>query len=200
MALSVLSPLASQEPKAEAPPPSDASQVDDLVHDQLRKLRTNVEAATAAGDWQSLTQFLTSQVIVTWLDGTQSHGPAAVVEYLESKSGGPDPIVEKFSLTTDVKELSDLYGENTATAYGTATSNFVLRGRELSISGPWSATMVRENGQWKLAALSASVGAFDNPVLTWTWRLVWIVGVIAGLLGLVVGWFSRRPKPSSAKN
>ncbi len=173
---------------------------EDLAHEQLRQLRKDVEAATASGDWQSLKPFLTSQVIVTWLDGTQSHGPAAVIEYLESKSGGPDPIVEKFTLTTEVKELSDFYGPNTATAFGTATSNFVLRGRELSISGPWSATMVRDDGKWKLAALSASIGAFDNPLLSWAWRLVWIVGVIAGLLGLVVGWLLRRPKPTSTTN
>ena len=202
LALTARRPIAAQETDPAAPPATDSHADDEqdqaVAHEQLRQLRTDVEAATASGDWQSLTPFLTSRVIVTWLDGTQSHGPAAVIAYLESKSGGPNPIVEKYTLTTEVKELSDFYGANTATAFGTATSNFVLRGRELSISGPWSATMVRDDGQWKLAALSASVGAFDNPLLTWTWRLVWIVGVIAGVLGLVVGWLLRRPKPANA--
>lgn len=191
-----LSLLRANAQEAAPPVVATGTVTNDVAHEQLRKLRHDLESVVESGDWESLTPFLTQHIIVTWLDGTQSHTPSEVVAYLESKMGGSPPIVEKFSLQVDVKELSDLYGDDTALAFGTATSSFVLRGNEVSMSGPWSATMVREGDAWKLASLSASVGAFDNPLLTWTWRLVWVAGGVCGLIGILIGWFLGRRKPA----
>jgi ketosteroid isomerase-like protein len=168
------------------------------THDRLRQLRADLESAVNQGEWEQLLGYLTPNVIVTWLDGTQSRGHDEVLEYLQSKTTGEQPIVERFSLTTEVKELSDLYGDDTAIAFGAATSAFVLRGRELTVTGPWSATMVRDGDTWKIASAHASIGAFDNPLLLWTWRLVWIVSIVAAVVGVLVGWLIGRRKKAVA--
>ncbi len=179
--------------------PGTAASPEDPAHDQLRTLRREVEAAVNGGDWDQLTRYLTPMVIVTWLDGTQSHGQAAVLEYLRSKTEGDGAIVDRFTLTTEVTDLSDLYGSDTAIAFGTATSAFVLRGRELTVVGPWTVTMIREGDVWKIASAHASLGAFDNPLLTWASRLVWIASALTALMGLIVGlFFGRRRKPAAS--
>ncbi len=165
---------------------------EEAIHDQLRQFRTEIESVVAKGNWEELRPFLSSRVVVVWLDGTQSHGIDQVLEYLQSKTGGENAIVDRFTLTTEVAELSDLYGQTTAIAFGTANSSFVLRGSELTVKGPWSATVLKEGDDWKLASLTASVGAFDNPLLVWTRRMLWIVGVVVCLVGLVIGWFIGR--------
>lgn len=175
------------------------SQAEEAIHDGLRAFRSEIESVVSESKWDELAPFLSSDIVVTWLDGTQSHGTGEVLAYLKSKTEGEDAIVDEFSLTTEVAELSDLYGQSTAVAYGTATSRFVLRGKELTVSGPWSATMIQESGKWKLASLSASVGVFDNPLLTWMRGMLWVAGIGGGVFGLVIGLFlGRRSKAASA--
>ena len=170
----------------------------EAIHDQLRQFRTEIELVVEKGDWEELRPFLSSRVVGVWLDGTQSHGIDQVIDYLQSKTDGENAIVDRFTLTTEVAELSDLYGQTTAIAFGTAESGFILRGRELSMEGPWLATMIKEGDDWKLASLTASVGAFDNPLLGWARRLLWIVGVGAGLIGLAIGRFIGRKSRAGA--
>lgn len=184
-----LTALASWDGPADAQEPSEAVRVaEDPAHEELRQLRRELEAVVAASDWEKIRPLVSAGIIVTWLDGTQSRGVDAVIAYLESKTGGESPLVEKFGLHTEVAELADLYGDDFAIAYGAARSTFVMRGVEVSFDGPWDATLVREEDDWKLATLSASVGAFDNPLLTWYRRLIWMVGILAAMGGLVLGY------------
>lgn len=164
----------------------------EAIHDELRAFRVQIEAVVADGNWEGLKPLLASQVVVVWLDGTQCHGIEEVVQYLKSKTEGDNAIVERFKVTTEVAALSDLYGEDTAVAFGAAKSDFLLRGSEVSMEGPWAGTMVKEDGEWKLASLTASIGAFDNPLLTWLRRTLWAVGIVSTLAGLIIGWLVGR--------
>jgi hypothetical protein len=170
--------------------PTEANEA--AIHDELRAFRVQIEAVVAEGNWDGLKPLLTSQVVVVWLDGTECHGIEEVVQYLKSKTEGENAVVDRFKVTTEVAALSDLYGEDTAVAFGAAKSDFLLRGSEISMEGPWAGTMVKEDGEWKLASLTASIGAFDNPLLIWLRRALWAVGIVATLAGLIIGWLVGR--------
>ncbi|MBN80673.1 MAG: hypothetical protein CMJ70_11090 [Planctomycetaceae bacterium] len=172
---------------------------DEVIHDQLREFRTEIESVVAKGNWEDLRPFLSSNVVVVWLDGTQSHGVDEVIEYLQSKTDGENAIVDRFTMTTEVAELSDLYGQTMAIAYGTAKSSFFLRGSKLTIEGPWSTTMIKEANDWKLVSVTASVGAFDSPLLVWARQMVWIVGAGAALAGLIIGGLIGRKMRAAAR-
>lgn len=181
----------------ETPPATGA--IEDPAHNKLRELRDQLTEHVNQQQWAPLTEMLSEKVVVTWLDGTQSHGRTEVLDYLNEKTGGESPLVEKFTLSVDVAELSDLFGDDAATAYGTAKSAFVLRGKELVIEGPWTATMVREGDAWKIASAHASLGAFDNPLLTWAGRMIWIAGGVAALVGLAIGWWLGGRRANAVK-
>ena len=170
-----------------------------VIHDQLREFRTGIESVVATGNWEDLRPFLSSKVVVVWLDGEQSHGVDEVIGYLQSKTDGENAIVDSFTMTTEVAELSDLYGQTMAIAYGTAKSSFFLRGSKLTIEGPWSTTMIKEANDWKLVSVTASVGAFDSPLLVWARQMVWIVGAGAALAGLIIGGLIGRKMRAAAR-
>src|SRR5687767_6227482 len=91
---------------------------EDPMHNELRALRQGLVEAVNAGDLDQLLTYLHDDVVVTWLDGVQSRGHDEVREYYRSKTEGEDAIVESFSVDPKVTELSFLYGEDTAVAYG----------------------------------------------------------------------------------
>jgi hypothetical protein len=51
----------------------------------------------------------------------------------------------------------------------------------------WSATVVKENGEWKVALAHAGTDFLNNPVLDGAKAVVKKIGVGAGLGGLLAG-------------
>jgi hypothetical protein len=58
---------------------------------------------------------------------------------------------------------------------------------EFDLENRWTATLVRENDGWRLAAYHVSGNVLDNAVLEIAKRSVYWVGGIAFAVGLVVG-------------
>lgn len=179
--------------KDEKPPPEDPA------HNELRAVMKEMVEAIDKNDFDALLTRLDKDVVVTWMDGKVSRGPAEVKAYLEEKTKGPNAVVKSYKTEPTADELSHLYGDNTAIAFGHSKDTFVLNdGKEFTITPRWSATLVKRDGKWLVANFHGSANVFDNPVLdlgikrTATWT-----AIIAGLVGLVVGaggmWFLRRP-------
>lgn len=190
-----------------AAPAAGQESPEDPAHADLRELRQGVVDAVNAGDVEKLLTFLHENVVVTWLDGTQSRGHDQVREYYRSKTEGEEAIVQSFSLDPKVKELSFLYNDDTAVAYGEAVSHFTLNdGRKLDIGGPWTATVTKADDQWRIAAFHSSVGVFDNPLLgsvrrfaLWGIAIAAAVGLLLGAVGLaLLRKLRRRPTVASA--
>jgi uncharacterized protein (TIGR02246 family) len=179
---------------------------EDPAHQELRALRQGLVDAVNAGDLEKLLTFLHEDVVVTWLDGEQSRGHDQVRAYYKSKTEGDDAIVASFAVNPEVQELSFLYGGDAAIAYGDAVSHFVLTtGQELDVSGPWTASMVKRDDGWAIAAFHSSAGMFDNPLLAKTLQFAyWGIGIAAAvglLLGVVLTIAARKlrgRKPAAA--
>jgi uncharacterized protein (TIGR02246 family) len=176
----------------------DKSVPEDPAHNELRALMREMVEAVDKSDIDALLTKLDKDVVVTWMDGKVSRGPAAVKAYLEEKIKGPNAVVKSYKTEPEADDLSHLYGD-TAVAFGHSKDTFVLNdGMEFTITSRWSATLVKKDGKWLVASFHGSAAVFDNPVLdiavrrTATWT-----AIIAGLVGLVVGagvmWFLRRP-------
>ena len=65
-------------------------------------------------------------------------------------------------------------------------------GRNFDLPARWSATMVKENGQWLIANLHASDNLFDNPLLDSAKRTIGWTGAIGLAVGLAIGLFAGR--------
>ena len=189
--------LAAATLRAQAPatPGADAAAADAAVHDALRAVKAKAVEAIAAGDVDRLTGLLAREVVVTWQNAEVCRGPAAVKAYYDRMMKGPSRIVEKVTVAPEVDTLSVLYGGDTAIAYGSSTDGFKLAsGLEFSMKSRWSATLVLEDGAWKIASFHASSNLFDNPLLASAKKGLWLAGAGGAAVGLLVGFLAFRRK------
>jgi hypothetical protein len=75
---------------------------------------------------------------------------------------------------------------------------FAVAGSEYELKNRWTATVVKEDGRWKLASYHVSMNVLDNPILNAAKSgLVWIgLGalVLGSVGGLIVGRVTGKAK------
>lgn len=180
-----------------------ANAAENPAHAELRKLREAIVDAIRKNDLDAILAHLDEDVVVTWQDGSATRKPQGVREYYERMTTGPDRIVERVEIDPKVDQLTHFYGD-TGVAAGSSRDLFVLTdGRELNFDTRWTATVVKKQGQWKLASFHISTNAFDNPVLKLAIGkvLAWSLGIgvpCAAAVGILIGrWWTRRVVGSS---
>lgn len=175
--------LTGAAPAEETPPEKE-----DPAHEELRELRRDLIERVEGADIDGMLNHLDPDAVVTFMDGRQARGRDQVRAYFERMLTGDDRVVESYRVDAEVAELTIFHEDDTGVAYGTATSHFNLSsGREFTVTGPWTATVVKENGEWRIAAFHSSANMFDNPILDIARRWIIIAAVAAGIAGLVLG-------------
>lgn len=149
------------------------------------------------GDIERELTYLHPNVVVTWHDATVSRGREGVRDYLRRMLEGPDKKVAKYGADVKVDELTILYGGDTGISFGSAVEHFEMTsGRTMDLPARWSATLVKEGGQWLIASLHCSDNLFDNPLLSAARKVAYGAGGVGALVGLIVGIFlGRRRRP-----
>jgi len=159
------------------------------THDELRALRDRLLPALNKGDLETMVSQLATNCVVTWQNGEVSRGRDGFRSYYNRMMTAPGHIVESFSTSVKVDELTILYGDNTGIAFGSSDDHFKLKGGlDVPLKDRWTATLVKENGRWLIAAIHTSANVFDNPLLAGAKRLTVIAAVVTGIAGLLVGW------------
>ena len=163
------------------------------LHNELRKLKAEVEAAMNRGDIDDVLKHAHKDVVFIALNAGGGQGHAKIREYDYQLTKGPDRKVESVNVTFTPDALSLFYGGDTAISWGSSRGRYKLvGGTEYEIDARWTATLVREADRWLIASFHMSANLFDNPVLSALTRLAyWAVG-IAALVALVIGFVIGR--------
>jgi ketosteroid isomerase-like protein len=158
------------------------------AHEKLRELRKGVEKAVNENKIDDLLKYLHPNVVIVWQDGTTSRGHKGVKEYYQKHLGKSDSTLLSFTIEdVEPAELTIPYGD-TGISWGTMTSRFKFRdGKTFDLKGPWSATLVKEDGKWVIASVHASAPLFDNPIVHATMNSLYMYCGIAAGGGLLVG-------------
>ena len=171
------------------------AQPEDPVHAQLRAMRDDLLDAVNKRDMDRVLRHLNPDVVVTWQNAEVSRKPEGVRAYITRMLDGPNSIVRSFNTSIAVDELTILHGGDTGIAFGSSHDRFELRaGRAFELTGRWTATMVLDGGDWKIAAFHSSTNLFDNPMLNAARRLLVVVGAVAAVAGILVGFFFGRSR------
>jgi ketosteroid isomerase-like protein len=172
-----------------------ARQAEDPAHGELRVLRDELLAAVNSRDMERLLRNLHPDVVVTWQNAEVSRRPEGVRAYLDRMLSGPDSVVRRFDTSVEVDELTILHGGDAGVAFGSSRDTFDLRsGQSFELASRWSATVVRHEGAWKVAAFHASANLFDNPLYNGARRLLLPAGAVAGLVGAAFGGLIARAR------
>jgi ketosteroid isomerase-like protein len=190
------------------------SQSREATHAGLRALRDALLEAWQHRDLDALLSHVAPNIVVTWQNGEVSRGPDGVRKFYDEVLNGRDRIVANVASTLKVDELSILYGNETAIAFGSihddltlnhsiARAAFLGTGNVLALDSRWTATLVKIDGEWKLASYHVSTDAFSNPILSKAIAMGERSAIFAGVGGLIIGglatWFFLRRRSGNAK-
>lgn len=176
-----------------------AAVAEDPAHQELRQVRERLLTAMSKGDLEGIISVLHTNVVITWHNAEVSRGHAGVRSYYNRVMNGPTKLVERFTCEVKVDELTLLYPGNTGISFGSTDEHFLLTGgKSLDVKGRWTATLLKENGQWLVTSLHASTNLFDNVMLSMAKKLAWIAALICLLAGVVVGWLVGRGRRRKA--
>jgi ketosteroid isomerase-like protein len=166
----------------------------------INLLRTELVDSFNKGDLDRLLSHLAPDVVITWQNGEVCRGPQQVRDYYEKMMTGPNKVVAAVSSNPQVTDRH-IYGD-WAVSWGVMNDHFQLTdGSDLDMNSKFTATIARTGDEWKVTSFHLSVNAFDNSILRLAIRKasIWvgcIVGVVALLVGIVLGRLSKR-KPSA---
>lgn len=163
---------------------SIAGAAEDPVHDELRAVRTRIIDAITKGDIDTVLQQVHPDVVVTWQNSEVCRGRQGLKDFFE-RMGRKSFKGYKVPPTPD--ELTIMHGTDTGISFGKTVAEYDLLGKHYEIESRWTATLVKENGQWLLAAYHISMNTLDNPLLDASKKAIYLGGAIALVVGIFIG-------------
>lgn len=174
--------------------PANAQEAEQADRVALRELRGTLVDAITRGDSESVLKHVHPNVVVTWQNNEVCRGRKGLSDFF-AKSTKQTFQAYKTPPTPD--EPTILFGGDTGVAFGETVAEYQLLGRKLEMKSRWTATAVKEEGRWMLAAYHVSMNVLDNPVLGAAKGSLYGAGagaLVAGLLGGM--WLGKRRKRS----
>jgi ketosteroid isomerase-like protein len=167
--------------------------VEEPAHQELRSLRTNVIEAITRGDFDRTLTFVHTNVVVTWQNAEVCRGHAGLRAFFERLGKNA---FKGYRVPPMPDELTILHGGDTGVSFGQTVARYTLFGKDYDFTNRWTATLVKDNGQWQLAAYHVSNNVLNNPLLNGAKSLLyWVAGstlAVGFVIGIFVGRIGRR--------
>jgi ketosteroid isomerase-like protein len=113
-------------------------------------------------------------------------GKKSVEEYFP-KTLGTNYKFERIGFSIEPGAMIDIKGDM-ATVYGRGTEKYKLDSVEYTVQTRWSATVVKDGEEWKIASFHSGVNFTDNSIIKSFEEFGWKAGIAAGLIGLFIGF------------
>jgi hypothetical protein len=165
-------------------------------HQQLRELKTNVVEAINTKNKDLFKKYIHSNIAWTLENGQLIRKTSGVDKFLEDTLIGSQAALKSYKISdVNVDEESILIADNTAISFGTLVSEYEFaNGTKYKMKSRWSATLAKEDNQWKVLNFHNTVNLLDNPILTKTKQFGYIVAAGLFIIGLILGYFVRSRK------
>ncbi|MGO9585724.1 MAG: YybH family protein [Limisphaerales bacterium] len=162
-------------------------------HAALRQLRDKAAAAINNLDGNALAPCFAKEFAFTTVNQTTITNQAQVQEFFDRMFHAPDALVTGMKTEPTADILTRFIDENTGVCYGSAKDTYTLKsGEVVTMTNRWSATVVKENGEWKVALAHVGTDFLNNPVLdraaAFAKKLALGAGIGGLVLGIVLGW------------
>lgn len=113
-------------------------------------------------------------------------GKKTVEEYFP-RIVGTNYKFERAGFTIEPGAMIDINGD-IARVYGRGTEKYRLDSIEHTVQTRWSATVVKDGEEWKIASFHSGVNFTDNSIIKSFEEFGWKAGIAAGLVGLFIGF------------
>ena len=169
-------------------------------HAALRQLRDKVTAGINNLDAKALSPCFAKEFAFTTVNQTVLTNQAQIQDFFDRMFHSQNGLLTGMHTEPAADILTRFIDQNTGVCYGSAKDTYTLKsGGAVTMNLRWSATVVKEDGQWKVALAHAGADFLENPVLARVssfWQKAAIgAGIGGAVLGLLLGvGLARRRK------
>jgi ketosteroid isomerase-like protein len=172
---------------------------DHAIHEELRAVLRDVQAAMNSGDYDKMLPHLTENVEATSVTQEVMSNRADISNYFKQWFG-PTGYMRRMEMKLDADKLTELSADKTwGLVRGTALEHYEAKdGNLFDFVTRWTAVLIKDpDGKWRLRAIHFGTNHLDNPVLTRVKDTLIRDGVVGGIVALLVGlavggWWGRR--------
>jgi ketosteroid isomerase-like protein len=162
----------------------------------IRDLFATVERAVRGRDTATLIDSATADHVMVSKNGETVVGRAALATYLD-KMIGRAPSIKSLESRMEMSPEIVRHGI-TAIAHGRSLDHYGFTdGLDLNLTTIWTATLVRDQDRWRIAAIHYSFDLFDNGLLDLARRGALVAGAGGSAAGFLAGLLllrRRRPR------
>ncbi|MCX7010850.1 MAG: nuclear transport factor 2 family protein [Kiritimatiellaeota bacterium] len=135
-------------------------------HEALRALMKTAATAINTQDVKILEACLAKNFVFTTVDQTALTNRAGVAAYYDRMFRAAEAPLSKMEIKPQADILTQFIAPDAGYCYGSSVESYTLKdGKIFTFHTRWTALVIREDGQWKAAALHAGINFLDNPVL-----------------------------------
>lgn len=136
-------------------------------HAALRALMAKVTMAVNQQDIGGIESCFTKRFVFTTVDQSVLTDTLTVKNYFDRMLKQKESPVTDYKVTPKADVRTVFVDANAGYCHGTSDDVYTLRrnGRKVHMPCRWTATVVKEDGEWKMAALHAGVNVLDNTVI-----------------------------------
>jgi ketosteroid isomerase-like protein len=175
----------------------------DADHVALRKLKDDLLTAINNRNLTDVDAMLHKPFLSTVITQESFNETGKLRSWFDDIFSRPLLRLRHFRIQAEADEMAQIYTGTFAVARGSTKERYELAdGRGFDFDGRWTATAIKENGQWKVLAIHAGTNFLDNPVINAVERNTMTfaaVGALAGVvIGFLLGFFIRRKQAKAA--
>lgn len=165
----------------------DASKEAASIRKELQMLREGLVEALIAGDIEKQLTYAHEDIVTTWQNNRTTRGIKELKAFFEEMNRQGPKVFQGYKQQPTIDAPSIIYDGDTAVAAGVSVPSYKLLGMEFDLQNRWTATLVKQDGQWLIANYHVSANLLDNPILTAAKRFVYVIGGVGLLVGLALG-------------
>ena len=165
----------------------------DADHAALRALRDKVATAIDNQDTKTLASCLAKPFVFIAVDQTAMTNESQMQEFFDRMFKGSGALVTSMKTEPQADILTRFVDSNTGVCYGSSKDTYTMKsGKVVEMNVRWSATVVKQDGDWKVSVAHVGTDFLNNPVLDGLKNFAKMIGVGAGIGGLLVGFVAGR--------
>ena len=143
-----------------------AADVHEADHVALRALRDKAATAINKQDIKALASCFAKDFVFTAVNQTVLTNEAQMQDFFDRMFKSSDALVTSLKTEPTADILTRFVDANTGVCYGSSKDTYTMKsGEVVEMNVRWSATVVKENGEWKIALAHVGTDFLNNPVL-----------------------------------
>ena len=153
-------------------------------HAALRALMADVTRAINAQDMNALAARMAERFSFTTADQQILKDIPSVRAYLDRMVNSEDSPLSGYSIAPSPEAPTVFLDDKTGCCCGVSDDIYIVRKgeRKIHVKSRWTATVVKQGEQWKVAAVHVGVDFLENPVLqirtlSWWRKILLAVGI-----------------------